>query len=206
MDIFDIILRRQVHDLALQGGSVILEDTAPGGAYRQRSLIVGVSHIVRQVDAAAAGIGALDVDTALFRANQANNDIVGCVHIGPVGAEAGFAYLPPVGFVLEPAKETGTAVIVRKAIPTLTQGIHASIQRYFISSGRNSNDQTTGIGIIISFYLWQNIVVKIWFILSSLSRSMSFTIPKLKSLIPDNGAFWQGHLLVRNRINRFNTV
>ena len=108
MDIFDIVFRRQVHNLALQGRVVELSDATRFGADIQRSQVMGISHITRQVDAAAVGVGAGDVDAAHFRAKEADGDTLGGVYGIAVGLK-GFCAFRPTGIVVpEPAKESRT--------------------------------------------------------------------------------------------------
>ena len=108
MDILDIVFCLQSHNLALQGGVVILEDAAPCGVDRQRSLIIRIGHISRQVDAAPQGIGAFQVDAAGFRADQSDGDGMGGIHRIVIELDGGSAVFPPIVDMLEPAKETGT--------------------------------------------------------------------------------------------------
>ena len=106
MDILDIVFRLQSHDLALQERVVKLGDLARSGADVQLGLIMGVRHIARQVDAAARVVGALDVDTAFFRANKADGDAFGSVY-GVIVSLEGFRAFIPTGIVVpEPAKES----------------------------------------------------------------------------------------------------
>ena len=74
MDIPDIVLRRQVHNLALQRRVFKLRNAAGFGVNSQCRLVVGVGHVARQVDAAAAGVGDLNIDASLLRANQPDGD------------------------------------------------------------------------------------------------------------------------------------
>ena len=69
VDIFDIIFRGQVHNLTLQGGIVKLSNAARFGADIQCGLVMRVRHIARQIDAATGGVGAGNVDAALFYTN-----------------------------------------------------------------------------------------------------------------------------------------
>ena len=106
MDIPDIVFRRQVHNLALQGRIVKLRDAAGFGVHGQRSLVMGVGHIARQVDAAAAGVGALDVNFAHFRAKQPDRDGLGSAYGVTVSLEGFGAFIPPGIVVSEPAEES----------------------------------------------------------------------------------------------------
>ena len=58
MDIFDIVLRLQVHNFTRQGGAIFLENAAPSRADCQRRRVMGIGHIARQVDVAACDVGA----------------------------------------------------------------------------------------------------------------------------------------------------
>ena len=113
MDILDIILRREVHNLALQGGVVKLLNAARCRADVQFRLIVGVRHIARQVDAAAAGVGALDVYLAHIRANQPNINRLGRVHGVVVELNSFSSDFPPIPGMFEPAEEAATPFLVR---------------------------------------------------------------------------------------------
>ena len=79
MDILDIVLCREGHNLALQGGVVKLCNAARFGADIQRSLVVRIGYIARQVNAAAFIVGAFNIDTALFRSNKPDSDGLGSV-------------------------------------------------------------------------------------------------------------------------------
>ena len=105
MDILDIVFRRQVHDLALQGRVVKLRDAPRCGVDVQRSLVVGVGHVAPQVDAAACGVGTTDVDTTRFRANQPDGDGLGGVDGIVVRSEGGGLFRPAGIVVFEPAEE-----------------------------------------------------------------------------------------------------
>ena len=105
MDILDVVLRRKIHNLALQGGVVKLGNAACCGAYRQGGLIVRVGHIARQVDAAAAGISALDVNFTHFCAKQANRERLRGIKAVIIELDGGSANFPPVVNMLEPAQE-----------------------------------------------------------------------------------------------------
>ena len=106
MDILDIVYRRQVHNLALQGGVVELLNAPRCRADVQLRLIVGVGHIAHQVDTATAGVGALDVDFAHLCPQQADGNILGCVN-GIVVSSEGTGLFRPAGIVVfEPAQES----------------------------------------------------------------------------------------------------
>ena len=106
MDILDIVFRRQVHNLALQGRVVKLRDAPRCGVDVQRSLVVGVGHVAPQVDAAACGVGTTDVDTTRFRANQPDGDAPGSAYGVIVGFEGFGTFIPPGIVVPEPAEES----------------------------------------------------------------------------------------------------
>ena len=106
MDILDIVLRRQVHDLTLQERVVKLRNAARLGTNRQRSLVVGVRHVARQVDVAARVVSALDVNLAHFRADQTDGDVLGSADGVIVSLEDFFAFLPTGIVVPEPAEES----------------------------------------------------------------------------------------------------
>ena len=106
MYVTNIVFRREVHNLALQRRVVKLRNAAGFGVHCQRSLIVGVRHIARQVDAAAAGVGALNIDAALFRANQPDGDAPGSAYGVIVGFEGFGTFIPPGIVVPEPAEES----------------------------------------------------------------------------------------------------
>ena len=113
MDILNIVFRRQVHDFALQGSVIKLGNAPRFGADIQRSLIMRVRHIARQVDTAACSILAFDVDAALFCANQPDGDGLGCVQ-GVVEELNGFCSgFPTISGMFEPAQETATPFFVR---------------------------------------------------------------------------------------------
>ena len=106
MDVFDVAFRDQAHMIALQQGVVVLEDSSRRGADVQRRLVVGVRHVARQVDIAAVGVGAPDIDAAFFRADQPEGDGLGGVD-GIVVRPEGSGFFRPTGIVvLEPTQES----------------------------------------------------------------------------------------------------
>ena len=128
MDILDIVLRRQVHDLALQGRVVILENAARFRFNRQLGKIIGVRHVARQVDTATVGIGALDINLAHIRADQPDFDGLGGVQGVVVEHDGGSADFPPIIDMFEPAKETGTGDPMIPVKSTRTQKLGAPIK------------------------------------------------------------------------------
>ena len=106
MDIPDIVLRRQVHNLALQERIVKLCNAAGFGVNSQCRLVVGVGHVACQINAAAAGVGALDVNFAHFRANQPDGDGARSTYGVVVSLEGFGAFIPPGIVVPEPAEES----------------------------------------------------------------------------------------------------
>ena len=117
MYVTNIVLRREVHDLALQGRVIVLEDAARRGVHSQRSRIVGVGHISRQINAAAVGIGAGDIDTARRVANQPDGNGLGGAYGVTVSFEGLGAFRPTGIVVSEPAEES------RLFEPTLRLGL-----------------------------------------------------------------------------------
>ena len=106
MDILDVVLRRQVHNLALQGGVVKLGNTASVGADGKRGLVMGVSHVVRQVDVAVFVTVSFNGNAALFRADQPEGDGLGGVDGIVVRPERNGFFRPAGIVVLEPAQES----------------------------------------------------------------------------------------------------
>ena len=130
MDILDVVLRRKIHNLALQGGVVKLGNAACCGAYRQGGLIVRVGHIARQVDAAAAGISALDVDFTHFCAKQANRERLRGIKAVIIELDGGSANFPPVVNMLEPAQEprSGNPMLLTKNFFVQKRGMSVKMQ------------------------------------------------------------------------------
>ena len=112
MDIVNIVFRRQVHNLALQGNASILIDATTGGADAQCSFVMGISHIAHQVDAAACIVGALDVNAALFCADKPDGDGLRGIHGIIVELDGRCTSLPAILDMLEPTEETGTPIRV----------------------------------------------------------------------------------------------
>ncbi len=130
MDILNVVLRHKIHNLALQGGVVKLGNAACCGAYRQGGLIVRVGHIARQVDAAAAGISALDVDFTHFCAKQANRERLRGIKAVIIELDGGSANFPPVVNMLEPAQEprSGNPMLLTKNFFVQKRGMSVKMQ------------------------------------------------------------------------------